>query len=260
MDTVTLTYIDGIYRGDYASTDNKLLITITIILSLEIRDSHLYREFLNKSPFEFIGNGYYLNKVENYIVYGGNYSTNKYYIPYANFLDLMSQWEKTNINLPKKINISMDEEKKFKIIYENSNNKAITSYSSNLCFKNFQPSSYIKGKNYIELKSLNEKLIVSPIDNKILNMFALLLTSNIAIFDSLKNIEQGKYEYSDNRYFITIIEDRILIYDTYLDIKALPPLNKFLQLLAQWKLIGSTKPKLIKLYIDDDYNFKLIES
>ncbi|HNI91552.1 MAG TPA: hypothetical protein PKX55_25615, partial [Leptospiraceae bacterium] len=100
---------------------------------------------------------------------------------------------------------------------------------------------------YVEIEKNDDHWLIYPTADIRLNVLGNLLTSHIPWSNFLEQLHKKPYEYCDDTYFITIVEDKILIGDGDLGYNILPPHDKFLDLLHQWRLINSRKFKLIKL-------------
>lgn len=73
-------------------------------------------------------------------------------------------------------------------------------------------------------------------------------------------LNQPPYEYDDGVYYIAKIENRFLINDTMLEVNVLPLVDKFFNLINQWKLVIAKKPHHIYISIDNQYNFEIVPS
>lgn len=261
MDTLKLSYNWEFDLYDYDSANNNLLDKIADLLTTEIQDSDLYKELLSKSPHEYRGNAVIITKVDSYIILRNQYDSSKYLIPNEKFKNLMAQWHNACSDKPDEMTISVDDNKNFTITYHKANNNPQANYINKIIptekIISYSDSASPLKDSFIELEYIDYELYVHETENNQLNLFAYLLISKVSASDYAERLNKPPFEYYDNRYYFAIVEDRILINDTIMEIKALPPLDKFLDLMYQWKLTTEKKPTLIRLSIDDDYNFKI---
>ncbi|MGE4258999.1 MAG: hypothetical protein AB7F19_06620 [Candidatus Babeliales bacterium] len=197
-----------------------------------------------------------MERIDDYIILGCQYSFERAYLHLYQFENLMSQWRKAYEDKPTEMIISVDD-KNFIISYEkDSKSIKLTSTSEYITSTSFL-SEYPYADNYVEIEPIYDELHVFESDDRRFNVFAYLLTSNIPSSDYVEKLQQPPYEYYDDRYYLAIVEDRILIYDKTMEIKVLPAYNKFLDLMKQWPLAVHKKPKLIRIYIENDYDLKI---
>ncbi len=265
METLKLKYDYECDLYDYDSANNNLLDKIADLLTTEIQDSGLYIELLNKSPHEYRGNAAIVTKVDNYIILRNQYESTKYLIPNEKFKILMDQWHKACIDKRHEITISLDNNKNFTITYDSKkdesakNIKQVTqTYESNNAEPIFSSSKIDVQENYFEIEPIDDKLFAfPPEDNATLNLFANFLISEVPLSDYKEKLTQPPYEYYDDRYYLAIVEDRILIYDKTEEIKALPRYDKFLDLMRKWQITIKEKSELYRVYLANDYDFKV---
>jgi hypothetical protein len=257
MSKVKLTYENGLYRYDYKSFKNELMQITVSILTSAIRFSDRYKEVLEKKPYKYISDVYYFDKVDDYIILGCDEGDEKAIMPYSKFTDLMDQWRSAYNNLPAEMTISVDDEKNFTITYAN---QQIIHPAQNKIPENvkYRPTIRVDNEEFINIEFKKKHYNTQYGKNEKLNLFAGLLTSSIPLSDFLTTLKIAPYEYYNEEYVLEVIENRILVYEKSNMLKALPPFDKFLDLIVQWKSITLNKPKTIRLYMDDKYNFRLI--
>lgn len=257
MNKVKLTYENGLYRYDYKSFNNELLQITVSILTSAIRFMDYYKEDLQEKPYKYISDVYYIDKVDDYVILGCDEGDEKAIMPYNKFTNLMKQWRSAYNNLPAEMTISVDDEKNFTITYPNqeSLHPAQNEIPENV---KYRPTVNVDNEEFVNIEFKKKHYHAQYGKSEKLNLFAGLLTSSIPLSDFLTTLKIAPYEYYDEEYVLEVIEDRILVYERNNMLKALPPLDKFLNLIVQWKSITLSKPKTIRLYMDNQYNFRLI--
>lgn len=257
MNTVKLIYKNRYYWYDYKSFDNPLLQITVVILTSALQFMDTYKSNLEKKPYESNIDSFYIHKVDDYVILGCEEGDEKAIMPYDKFIHLMDQWRSAYNSLPAEMTISVDAEKNFRISYPN---QEIIPPANDEIPKNvkYRPTINIDKEEFINIEFKKNHYNALYGKNEKLNLFAGLLTSTVPLSDLLITLKIAPYEYYDEEYLLEVIEDRILIQDTDTMVKALPPLDKFLNLIVQWESVTFKKPKKIRLYIDDKYNFKLI--
>lgn len=268
MDFLTLKYEEGYYHCYPSQSSNELLdLAISLILTEEIRDSDYYKEFIYELPYnKYAGNAYYLDRVDNNIILGFLYGYDRAYLPLDKFENLMIQWRQAYNTKPNEMIISVDENKNFKISYSTQENKSSNTHNpihqkindENNIELIFSPSNTQAEDNYFEIEPIEDRLFAFPPDaNPTLSLFADLLISDFPLSDYEEKLAQPPYEYYDDRYYLAIVEDRILIYDKTEEVKAFPPYDKFLDLMRKWQIASKEKSELYRIYIENDYDFKV---
>ena len=257
MNKVKLTYENGLYRYDYKSFSNELMQITVSILTSSIRFMDFYKEDLQQKPYEFNMNADYIHKVDDYVILGCEEGDEKTIMPYSKFTHLMEQWRSAYNNLPKEMTISVDDKKNFTITYPNQETKR-PAQNETPGNRQFRSTVTIDEEEFINIEFKTNHYSALYGKSEKLNLFASLLTSTVPLSDLLTALKIAPYEYYDEEYLLQVIEDRILVQDINNMLKALPPLDKFLDLIAQWKSLILNKPQTIRLYIDDQYYFKLV--
>ncbi len=262
MDTLKLLYKFGLYHYESEPSSNKLLTKIAHLLTRELQGSEFYKKLLEIKPYEYQGDSDTIIKVDDYIILGCQYEPSKYLITNESFTNLMEQWRKAYNERPNEMSISIDKNKNFTINYENlqalKKTHKITNRTKTKEFtKIFHPSISIVKDTFIEIASINEDQVIFPSNNEQLNLLAYLLTSDFLISNYLEKLKASPHRYYNDRFIVDLIEDKVLINDTIEEIKVLLPFYKFQDLMHEWHLAIKKKPKLIRLYIDNNYNFKI---
>lgn len=258
MNKVKLTYENGLYRYDYKSFSNELMqITVSILIS-SIRSMDFYKEDLQQKPYEFNMNADYIHRVDEYVILGCEEGDEKAIMPDDKFTHLMEQWRSAYNNLPAEMTISVDDQKNFTITYPNQ--EVLPSTKNTICLETkYQPTIGLNKQEFIYIEFKKNHYFTQYGKNEKLNLFAGLLTSTIPLPDLLISLKIAPYEYYDEEYLLEVIEDRILVQDIDNMLKALPPLDRFLDLIIQLESVTLNKQNIIKLNIDDKYNFRLVQ-
>lgn len=254
------------YRYEYDPIYNPFLIHIACLLVGDMgKNITEYREHLNTKPFQWGLNCDSIERVDHHILFGFDFSQEFEGIMHSDqYENLLSQWEIAYNDRPNEILLSMDEEKNFTITYQKPDrprhqyNKEPNVKFLNL-FKNPQEDYtpwFISTKDdYAEIVLENDKYHIYTKNDKLYALADLLF--HIPVAECIDKLQVKPYSYYDWRYALTLIEDKIYIHDDGLEIKALPPFAKFIDLINQWELATPKNPELMKLYCDDDYNFQL---
>ena len=257
MNTVKLIYKNNYYWYDYKSFDNQLLQMAVVILTSALQFLDTYKSKFEEKPYESNIDSFYIHKVDGYVILGCEKGDEKVIMPYDKFIHLMEQWRSAYNDLPAEMTISVDDEKNFTITYPNQETKR-PAQNETPGNRQFRSTVTIDEEDFmnIEFKTNHYSALYGKSEK--LNLFASLLTSTVPLSDLLTALKIAPYEYYDEEYLLQVIEDRILVQDINNMLKALPPLDKFLDLIAQWKSLILNKPQTIRLYIDDQYYFKLV--
>lgn len=252
------------YGFEYDSIYNPLLVTIAYYITTYIGYSDRYKECLNNQPFVYHINASTMERADNYILFGLDSGLFAGYMPSDKFTNLMMQWKQAYNAQPEEILITIDEEKKFTISYQSSTTDFIQ--KNNVLYKQNYIGASQKEEDpkpwfismhaqYVEFQ-LENAVYYAVSNNKKLLMFGeLLIQLPTTLF--FEKIKTKPFEFNNFKYCLTVIEDRVLIYDKIMEVRAFPPLESFSDLVGQWQSAINQKPELIRLYIEDDYNFKI---
>lgn len=265
MDFISLKYENRFYRCYPSQSTNELLdLTISLLTTEEIYNSDYYREFIYELPYnKYSGNAYYLERIDDYIIIGFVYGYDRVYLPLNKFENFMSQWRKAYNDKPSEMIISVDNNKNFKITYENcQTNDELIPNPESVITKEAVSTNNSRGlvpkENYMEFEPIIRQYYVNDASNPKLNLFADLLTGEVPLSNYKEKLKFPPYEYYDDRYFLAIVEDRILIYDKTMEIKVFPKFETFIDLIHLWKSAINQEIELVRLYINDDYKFKIM--